>query len=332
VFDSGALNMPTRVYLLRHAESADPTVFHGAESDVGLSERGRRQADEAAPLLAARRPEAVVSSAMRRARDTAGPIAAACGLPLRVEPDLHERRVGPFAGTPTRDSDRVYGDTLSRWLAGDTGYAPAGVESFAAVRDRALPVWRRLADELAGRSYVVVAHGFLIRVLLLSVLPGWSVADWHRLGPIRNVAVSELTRGGAGPWGAVSLNGLPAAGPFRLFVYGTLKRGGVRHVALAGQLLLGAARTTPRYELLDLGAYPGLVRAAAGRPVEGELYEVGLETLPGLDAAEGAPALFRLDLVELLDDGGPAFAYFYQPEPGGARPCAAPRWDNAASP
>src|SRR5262249_8093493 len=153
--------MPTRVYLLRHAETADPTVFHGAESDVGLSERGRRQAAAVAPILAALRPAHVVSSAMRRARDTAAPIAAACDLPLRIEPDLHERRVGPFAGAPTRDRDALYGETLERWLAGDTGYAPPGVESFDAVRDRALPVWRRLADELADQAYVVVAHGFL---------------------------------------------------------------------------------------------------------------------------------------------------------------------------
>ena len=53
--------MPTRVFVLRHGESADPTVFHGAEPDVGLSERGRRQAEAVAPLLAAHAPDAVVS-------------------------------------------------------------------------------------------------------------------------------------------------------------------------------------------------------------------------------------------------------------------------------
>src|SRR5436309_841155 len=86
--------MPTRVYLLRHAETANPAVFHGAESDVGLSERGHRQAEAIARYFAALGPDVVVSSAMRRARDTAQPIAAACGLPLIVEPELHERRVG----------------------------------------------------------------------------------------------------------------------------------------------------------------------------------------------------------------------------------------------
>src|SRR5438270_13766039 len=90
--------MPTRVLLLRHAESADPTVFHGAESDIGLSERGKRQAELIAPNLANYRPVALVSSGMRRALATAEPIAQACGVSIRVESALHERRVGKLAG------------------------------------------------------------------------------------------------------------------------------------------------------------------------------------------------------------------------------------------
>ncbi len=53
---------PTRVVLLRHAEMAAPDLFHGAESEIGLSERGRQQAEAIAPVLAAERPVAVISS------------------------------------------------------------------------------------------------------------------------------------------------------------------------------------------------------------------------------------------------------------------------------
>src|SRR4051812_41093539 len=96
--------MPTRVLLLRHAESADPSVFHGAESDVDLSSRGRRQAERIADHLKSLSPAVVVSSAMRRALATARPIAEACAVALEVEPLLHERRVGPtLSGTPTSD-------------------------------------------------------------------------------------------------------------------------------------------------------------------------------------------------------------------------------------
>ncbi len=202
------MTMPTRVYLLRHAESANPAVFHGAESDVGLSDNGRRQAEAIAPYFAARRPDVVISSAMRRARDTALPIAAACGLPLIVEPELHERRIGALGGTSTNDPTSVWPETARRWAAGETTYAPDGAESFDDIRRRVLPVWERITREHAGRTCVVVAHGVVCKVLLLSLLPGYTVADWPRLGPIHNVAVSELVEA-AGSWQALTLNEQP---------------------------------------------------------------------------------------------------------------------------
>jgi probable phosphoglycerate mutase len=202
--------MPTRVLLLRHAESANPLIFHGAESDVALSERGRRQAEAIAPLLAAEAPQAVVSSAMRRACETATPIAQACGLTLRIEPELHERRVGALSGTPTQRRDGVWQDTLRRWMAGDTAYAPPGAESFDDIRCRVLPVWQRLTAECAGQTLVLVAHGVVCKVLLCSLLPGYSASDWKRIGPIHNVAINELRYEGE-QWRAVRINELPVA-------------------------------------------------------------------------------------------------------------------------
>jgi broad specificity phosphatase PhoE len=200
----------TRVFVLRHGESADPTIFHGAESDVGLSERGRRQAEAVAPSLAAARPDAVVSSAMRRARETAAPIAAACGLPVLIEPRLHERRVGALSGTPFGVGEGVWPDTLRRWMAGDTHFAPPGAESLEDIRERILPVWDRLIMTYDGRCLVVVAHGVVCKVLFLTILPGYSPADWQRLGPIRNAALTEL-EGNGGRWQALRLNAWPEA-------------------------------------------------------------------------------------------------------------------------
>jgi 2,3-bisphosphoglycerate-dependent phosphoglycerate mutase len=197
--------MPTRVLLLRHAESANPLIFHGAESDIALSERGRRQAEAIAPILAAEAPQGVLSSAMRRARDTATPIARACGMTLRIEPDLHERRVGALSGTPTQQREGVWPDTLRRWMASETTYAPPGAESFDDIRNRVLPVWERLTMECAGQTIVVVAHGVVCKVLLCTLLPEYSVSDWNRIGPIHNVAISELIREGEA-WRAVRVN------------------------------------------------------------------------------------------------------------------------------
>jgi broad specificity phosphatase PhoE len=195
--------MPTRVLLLRHGESADPSVFHGAESDIGLSDWGRQQAQTAAEALAAYRPDGIISSAMRRAIDTAMPIAGTCGLELQIEPLLHERRVGALTGTPT-GSD-VWRETLRHWMSGDTAFTSPGAESFDAIRDRVLPIWRTLTDRFAGRTLLIVAHGAMCKVLLLSLLSGHSAADWHRIGTVPNVGLSELL-GGTGAWKAVQLN------------------------------------------------------------------------------------------------------------------------------
>ena len=199
--------MQTRILLLRHAESSHPHVFNGFESDVALSPRGQRQARAVAPLLAALRPNALVSSGMRRAVQTAEPIAAACGLPLRIEPDLHERKVGALAGFSDETSGGVWSETKRRWLSGEPDYAPPGAESFTAMQRRLLPVWQRLTEEHAGRTLVVVAHGMVKRVLLLSLLPGWSLQDWQRVGQTFNVGVSELLYSGT-EWQAVRINDL----------------------------------------------------------------------------------------------------------------------------
>jgi broad specificity phosphatase PhoE len=197
----------TRVLLLRHAESAVPDVFHGAESDIGLSARGERQARVIAPILAAEEPAAVICSAMRRAVATAQPIAAASGVELRIEPDLHERRVGSLSGLPFDALDGLWPKTLRRWMHGDTSYAPPHMESFDDIRMRVLPVWRRLAKDLAGQTYIVVAHGVVNKVLLMSLEMGIGPADWNSFRSA-NVGVHELELE-TGKWRLLQANVVP---------------------------------------------------------------------------------------------------------------------------
>ena len=194
----------TRVFLLRHAESAVPNVFHGAESDVDLSPRGRRQAMAIARVLAPLQPAVVVSSAMRRATETARPIAELCGVPHLLEPLLHERRVAGLSGLSYADND-IWPETVRRWSAGETNYAHEGAETFDDIKSRVVPVWERIIDQHAGRSLVVVAHGIVCKVLLLSLFADWT---WTGIGSIRNVAINELCRDGS-DWTALRINDWP---------------------------------------------------------------------------------------------------------------------------
>jgi probable phosphoglycerate mutase len=182
----------TRVLLFRHAETSDPSIFHGAESDIGLGPRGLEQAQRLAVYLARRQPEVLVCSAMRRARETAAPVARACGLTPQIEPDLHERRLGGLSGLPTQDRTGPWMQTVQRWMQGDTSFSLLGAESFDEVRQRVQKVWDRLTQQHTGKTMAIIAHGAVIKVLLLSIVAGYGPGDWMRLGAIHNVTLHEL--------------------------------------------------------------------------------------------------------------------------------------------
>src|SRR3954447_24714101 len=104
----GKTSGETRVLLLRHAETSAPDRFHGAESDVGLGPAGHLQAEAVARSLQSLHPAALYCSAMRRAVETADPIARACGLVPQVVEALHERRMGPLSGLPREEGWDAY--------------------------------------------------------------------------------------------------------------------------------------------------------------------------------------------------------------------------------
>lgn len=100
-----------------------------------------------------------------------------------------------------------------------------------------------------------------------------------------------------------------------LFVYGTLKRGLRNHFRLADQEFLGEAVTEPRYRVIDLGPYPGLiVDAANGLAIKGELFAVNERCLQELDAFEDAPqdkpGAFRRDPIAIVGRTEVVYAYF----------------------
>ncbi len=175
------MSIRTRVLLLRHAVTSAPDFFHGAESDVGLGPRGEEQARRVAARIAAERPDAVYSSGMRRAAETARIIARACGLSALEWPGLHERRMGPLSGVPRQEGWSAYETSKAHWIAGRLEHTHEGGESFAAMRSRGTESFRALLDQEAGRTIVLVAHGVLNRVLLASMVGGYSHEDFERI-------------------------------------------------------------------------------------------------------------------------------------------------------
>lgn len=82
----------TRVYMIRHGRPASGWGDHGADPDPGLDDVGRAQAEAASRTLLALPdpPTLVLTSPLRRCRETAAPFAAALGLEPVVEPRVAE--------------------------------------------------------------------------------------------------------------------------------------------------------------------------------------------------------------------------------------------------
>lgn len=129
-------------------------------TDIPLNDVGRAQARDAVAALSGSDWDAIVSSPLSRAAETADLIAAGLGLSVaRRVPELAERSYGPAEGLqdgPELDALRIPG-----------GFRGAESEDDAA--DRGLAGLEALAEEYRGGRVLVVAHGSLLRVSLSRV-------------------------------------------------------------------------------------------------------------------------------------------------------------------
>lgn len=162
---------PTTLILLRHGVTPHTLEkrFSGglASANPGLSEEGRDQVRLAADWLAptAERVAAVVSSPVRRTRESAEIVAAMLGREIVEEPGFAEMEFGVWDGLTLAEVEQRYPEALQTWI-GSLDYAPEGGESFRAVRDRVLAGLDRLLDRFHGETVIVVSHVTPIKTLV----------------------------------------------------------------------------------------------------------------------------------------------------------------------
>lgn len=164
-------------YLIRHGESVSNAAGRvQGQEDVELSATGIAQAQAVATWSRAliERPDApqieeLWSSPLRRARETAEAIAAATGLPLRIDDQLRELHAGVFQGHLWADLESRFPDAVARWRSGDAEYAIPGGESRAQLAARGRTALERLAARPA-RGMLVVAHGGILTAALGSLV------------------------------------------------------------------------------------------------------------------------------------------------------------------
>ena len=170
---SGQVGTPTRLLLLRHGQTElSVQRRYSGHGDPELTPLGQAQAAGAAARLA-RVPDvaAVLTSPLRRARQTAEVVAAATGAPLAVRERLIETDFGKWEGLTFPEARARDPQVHAEWL-GSEEVAPPGGESFAAVGRRVAEELTDVLREYPGATLVVVTHVTPIKMLLRDALQG----------------------------------------------------------------------------------------------------------------------------------------------------------------
>jgi broad specificity phosphatase PhoE len=172
----------TTILIARHGES-DWNRDHRwqGQADRPLTERGREQAQALAQRLAHVELDAVYSSDLRRALDTATAVAQRQGLDVQVLEELREVDVGSWSGLTREEAEERFPDGFHRWRTGFPGWDDG--ETYEAMADRVLAVVDRLARRHEGGRLLVVSHGGPIRALHAAAL-GLDVHAYRRLRPV----------------------------------------------------------------------------------------------------------------------------------------------------
>lgn len=148
-----------KFYVIRHCSTAysEQKIYCGA-TDIPLSELGRREAEALTDIMRQYEFDAVVSSPLLRARQTADAVLRAKDVPLWIDPRLGERRFGIFEETSV---DRPDGKIFRYSLA---NRFPGG-ESYLDVAARVYPLLDELKEQYAGCNVVLVSHGSVCRTI-----------------------------------------------------------------------------------------------------------------------------------------------------------------------
>jgi glucosyl-3-phosphoglycerate phosphatase len=175
-----------RVVLWRHGQTIwNAEHRYQGHTDIPLDETGQAQAQRAARLLAALGPQAIISSDLSRAVETAQTLGEVTGIPVRYDRRLRERSGGEWEGLTNDEIRAKFPEQWARW-------DPPGGEAERAVAERfAAAVTDGVGVLGTGGTLVVASHGSAIRAGLGELL-NLPQESWRMLGPLQNCCWSVI--------------------------------------------------------------------------------------------------------------------------------------------
>lgn len=170
----------TRVYLVRHGETEwNNSGRYQGHSDVALSSQGRRQAELLRERLRHISFDAVYSSDLLRARETAAIIAAVHGLNVKTDEAFREINFGAWEGLTYREIVAAFPHEWESWRWDPANVVIPGGESFRQVKERVWRAFRMMVEREKGHNLLLVAHGGSLRALICAVLGMDLTAVWR---------------------------------------------------------------------------------------------------------------------------------------------------------
>jgi probable phosphoglycerate mutase len=161
-----------QLLLIRHAQ---PVRVEGS-SDAPLHPHGIAQASALATALATEGLDALYCSPMRRALDTAAPVAAITGLAAQVEEGVAEFDRAATSYIPLEELQASRDPRLERWAAGDLSDFVDDPVAFQATVTKAID---SIVAAHPGETVAVVCHGGVINAYVAGLLGSTNLAWAH---------------------------------------------------------------------------------------------------------------------------------------------------------
>jgi broad specificity phosphatase PhoE len=198
----------TTIVLCRHGESEGNLERRfGGHSPTPLSQHGRVQARAAGQALARLGIDAIYTSDLVRAAQTADLISEATRVTPHTTSALRERSVGRLTDLTFAEAEARFPDDYAALLRMESGVCPPGGETYAACRARAAAYLEQALSEHPGQRVLFVSHNLTVTQLILHILGlGEDSAPARLLFQIDHCALHTFERNAAGGWKVVSLN------------------------------------------------------------------------------------------------------------------------------
>jgi probable phosphoglycerate mutase len=163
--------MALELIIVRHGQSEGnrDRMFTG-HGPSPLTERGRAEARATAKCLATKPIDALYSSDLPRAVQTAEPIAELTGMPILQDAMLREKNFGDLTGMSFAELEAKHPDVWRGLMARNPNFQPPGGESHVECRGRMSAFLKQLYETHANGRVVLVTHGVAINHLLYTLM------------------------------------------------------------------------------------------------------------------------------------------------------------------